>query len=556
MLIVNLHFFKDLKLSTLLPSRLTTQPSININMVIILASIYFSAVLNHPIIQKVYTLSDYNLPLYLVSHLLLFCAFTIIFSLLAWPYIFKIVLIPLLLTSALTFYASIKYNVMFDYTMIENIFETNSGEAFSYINLSSIISFIMLGLIPALLLLKVKITYHSSILKMLFYRGMLLCSVIFMIALIAVFYYKDYASIGRNNSYLNKMLNPAHVYNTFKYVNKNYLTQPMQYKKLGEDAHLTEAANGKPTLMLLVQGETARAENIAYNGYPRDTNPYTENMGIIAFQDVSTCGTATAASLPCMYSNMTRSTYDKQRAVSQDNVLDILSHAGVQVHWLDNDGGDKKVAQNIAKEKINKEDNSDLCNQESCFDEVLIRQLPKLIEQDPSKNKLLVLHLIGSHGPTYYQRYPADKTLFKPACERSDIENCSQEEIVNVYDNTIAYTDYVLAQAITLLKQYQQQYNIALFYLSDHGESLGENGLYLHGTPYVVAPKEQTHVPWFMWASDDYFSNKGIDKSCLQQSALDDAVSHDNLFHTLLGFYGVDTQQKKQALDITARCSV
>lgn len=528
--------------------------SLNVNILIILISLYFAVVLNHPIIQRVYELSEYNFPLYLVSHLLLTCAFIIIFSFLAWPYLFKIILIPLILTSALTFYASLKYNVMFDYSMIENIFETNSGEAFSYVNWSSTLYFIGLGIFPALLLLKVKIVYSNNILKTLFLRAVLLCSMILVIALIASFYYKDYASIGRNNSYLNKMINPAHAYNTYKYIKKTYLTKPMEYLHLGQDAKLLPSINDKPTLMVFIVGETARSKNIAYNGYQRNTNPYTENMGIISFLNVESCGTATAVSLPCLFSNMSRSEYNKQRAINQDNVLDILSNAGVEVSWIENDNGHKRVAQNLNLIEINKDNSKGLCNKTSCFDEVMLPLLPGLIEQSPGKNKLIAMHLIGSHGPTYYQRYPADKALFKPACERSDIENCSDQEIVNVYDNTIAYTDYVIAQTITQLKQYQEQYNVALFYLSDHGESLGENGLYLHGTPYVVAPEEQTHVPWFMWASDNYFKNKKISKTCLQQNALKSGVSHDNLFHTLLGFYGVSTQQKKDTLDITANC--
>jgi len=545
-----------MQVSSLKNIKSPTPLSLNVNILIILAALYFSVVLNHPVIQKVYVLSNYDFPLYMASHLLLICTFIIIFSLLAWPYIFKIILIPLIVTSALTFYASVKYNVMFDYSMMENIFETNSGEAFSYFNLSSIVYFIGLGFVPAILLFKVKITYNNSILKTLFLRGALLCSMIFIIGLIATFFYKDYASIGRNNHYLNKMINPAHAYNTVKYINKNYLTKPMKYLKLGEDAQLIPATNNKPTLMIFLVGETARAQNIAYNGYQRNTNPYTENMGLISFQDVSTCGTATAVSLPCMFSNMSRSKYDKQRAINQDNVLDILTHAGVAVRWLENDGGDKRVAQNLLKIDTNQLENNELCSTGSCYDEALLSTLPELIEQDAGKDQLLALHLIGSHGPTYYQRYPEDKALFKPACERSDIEHCSDQEIVNVYDNTIAYTDYVLAKTITLLEQYQDRYNVALFYLSDHGESLGENGLYLHGTPYVVAPDEQTKVPWFIWAPNDYFIAKGIDKTCLQKSALSDAISHDNLFHTLLGFYGVNTQQRQEKLDITAHCKL
>ena len=534
------------------PVRLST----NVTTLVLLLALYYTMVLNFPFLQKFYQLSDYNLALHLVSYILLTCAFIIIFTLLAWPYLFKIILIPLTLTSALTFYASLKYNVMFDYTMIENIFETHSGEAISYLNLSSILYFIGFGLLPTLLLYRVKINYGNTPIKALFLKGLSLCTAIGIIILIAVFYYKDYASIGRNNSYLNKMINPAHAYNVFKYVKKNYLTKPIQYLALGTDAKLIPATNNKPTLMFFIVGETARSQNIAYNGYQRNTNPYTENMGIISFQHVSSCGTATAVSLPCLFSNMDRSNYNKQRAAKQDNVLDILTHAGVDVQWIDNDGGDKKVAKNITNHSIDKEKNHDLCNKNSCYDEVLLHQLPGLIAKEPSKDKLFALHLIGSHGPTYYQRYPKNKTLFKPACERSDIENCSDQEIINVYDNTIAYSDYVIAQAITLLKQYQEQYNVALFYLSDHGESLGENGLYLHGTPYIIAPQEQTQVPWFMWASDEYFNSKKIKKSCLEESAVNDVVSHDNLFHTLLGFYGVETTQRQRVLDITAHCKL
>lgn len=542
------HFFKTTVSGT--------KFSLNINTVVILLAIYFGVVLNHPLIQKFYVLSDSSLPLYLVSHILMVAAFVVIFSILAWPYLFKIITVPLLITSALAFYASAKYNIMFDYTMIENIFETNSGEAYSYINLTSILSFIMLGLIPALLLTKVKITYNNNVLKMLFVKAVVLFTGMLVIGVIALFYYKDYASIGRNNSYLNKMINPAHAYNTYKYIKRHYLNTPMTYIKLGEDAKLISVKNNKPTLMIFLVGETARAKNIGYNGYARNTNPYTEKMGLISFKNVSTCGTATAVSLPCLFSNMNRSNYNRERAVKQDNALDVLSHAGVNVQWVDNDGGDKNVAQNIPLVEVDKNKNNDLCDKHSCYDEVLLRPLPALIAQNPSENKFFALHLVGSHGPTYYQRYPKDKTLFSPACERSDIENCSDQEIINVYDNTIAYTDYVVAKTITLLKQYEDQYNIALVYLSDHGESLGENGLYLHGTPYVVAPDEQTHVPWFMWANDNYFANKGIDKACLENKASNDFVSHDNLFHTLLGFYGVETEQKDANLDIIKSCKI
>ncbi|MFT6924974.1 MAG: lipid A ethanolaminephosphotransferase [Psychromonas sp.] len=536
-------------------SKTIKNPKFSINMVflITLLAIYYGFVFNYPIIDKFYILSGNQGIFYFLSPIILTFAFIIIFSLLALPYLFKAIQIPLLLTSALAFYASLKYNIMFDYSMIENVFETDTGEALTYVNLTSVLYFIVLGLLPAFLLFKIKITYAKSIIREAVNRLLLVIIAVIGILLIAFFYYKDYSSIGRNNSYLNKMINPAHAFNSFRYINKTYLTKKLEYKTIGEDASLESSANNKPTLMVLVVGETARSQNIFYNGYARNTDPYTEDMGIISFKNVSSCGTATAHSLPCMFSNMKRSNYDKNRANNQDNALDVISHAGVNMLWLENDGGDKNVANHFSKIEISSDDSSDLCAAGSCYDELLVQKLDEKIKKDKG-NQFIALHIKGSHGPTYWQRYPEDKARFTPACNQSDIENCSDQEILNVYDNTLAYTDYVIAETIKKLTEYSKQYNVALMYISDHGESLGENGLYLHGAPYMIAPEQQTHVPWFMWLGNDYADAKGINKQCLLDKANNGTFSHDNLFHTILGLYGVDTTAKDKQLDIIASC--
>ena len=520
---------------------------------IALLSIYYGFVFNYPITDKIYILSDNQSIFYFLSPIILTFAFIIIFSLLALPYLFKAIQIPLLLTSSLAFYASLKYNVMFDYSMIENVFETDTGEAFTYVNLGSVSYFIFLGLLPAWIVFKMKITYAKSITREIVNRLLLVIAAVIGILLIAFFYYKDYASIGRNNSYLNKMINPAHAYNSFKYVKRTYFTKKLDYKIIGQDASLESSTNEKPTLMILVIGETARSQNIFYNGYARNTNPYTQDMGIISFQDVSSCGTATAHSLPCMFSNMNRANYNKSRAINQDNVLDVISYAGVDMLWLENDGGDKEVASNFSKIEFTSQDSLDLCDVGSCYDELLLQNIDERIQKNKG-NQFIALHIKGSHGPTYWQRYPESKARFTPACNQSDIENCSDQEIVNVYDNTLVYTDYIIARTIKKLAEYSKQYNVALMYISDHGESLGENGLYLHGAPYVIAPEEQTQVPWFIWFGNNYADAKGINKQCLLDKANNDTFSHDNLFHTLLGLYGVETTAKDSQLDIIASC--
>ncbi|CED57721.1 membrane associated sultatease [Aliivibrio wodanis] len=540
-----------LVLSNLISKLKSQKITMKMVSLITLVSLYFAVVFNYPINEKIYLLSQGNGLFLFLTPAILTCAFIIIFSMIAVPYLFKGIVIILTLTSSMAFYAALQYNTMFDYAMIENIFETNVGEASSYLSSASIGYFIVFGVLPSLFLLKVKVIRNASWGKELFHRAALMSVAIVGLLLISVFYFKDYASIGRNNSYLNKMINPADAFNTVKYINNEYLTAPLDYITIGEDAEVIPAKNGKPTLMVVLVGETARAQNSAYNGYERETNPYTKDLGLIAFQNVSSCGTATAHSLPCMFSNMVRTNYNRDRANNQDDVLDVLTHAGVKSVWIDNDGGDKAVAKNIEKVMISDTSSDEFCNGSSCYDEALLQGLDERI-QNTTGDQLYALHMIGSHGPTYWKRYPENMAVFTPACNRSDIENCSDEEITNVYDNTLVYTDYVIAQTIAKLKTYSDKYNVVMLYISDHGESLGENGLYLHGAPYMIAPKEQTHVPFYIWMSDDYANQKGINKASVISKAAAGGFSHDNLFHTLLGLYGVKTSAKDNSLDIMA----
>ncbi len=534
-----------------------TFPRIPMSMttLIVVFAAYFGTVMNYPVLKTIFHLSaDVSNPLFAyTAPLLLTCVFIIIFSAFAWPYFFKPIMTFVVLTSAGALYAQVNFDTLFDTTMMESIFETNSSEVSFYLNISTALYVVVFGVIPCLFLWMVRIVPRRTLLGAIGARISILVIALAGIALIGATSYKDYASVGRNNHYLNKMINPAHIFNGAKYLNKTYFTEKLVYQEQGKDAQVPAVSNGKPTLMVVVLGETARAMNFAYNGYNRNTNPYTKDMGLIAFQDVSSCGTYTALSVPCMFSNMTRDTYNKPRAAAQDNALNVLQHAGVDVLWIDNDGGDKGVADKLPYISIDASLKNNDCNGSTCFDVAMMTDAKKFID-DGSHNKLLVLHTIGSHGPTYWQRYPDAQAPFQPACNRSDIENCDDQQIVNVYDNTLVYTDYVLAQVINELKSVSNDYNVMLTYISDHGESLGESGLYLHGTPYAIAPKEQTHVPWLLWMPEEYAQQKHLDKTCLEQEAQSNSVSHDNLFHSLLGLYGVRSQVRDPKLDITQRC--
>jgi lipid A ethanolaminephosphotransferase len=195
-------------------------------------------------------------------------------------------------------------------------------------------------------------------------------------------------------------------------------------------------------------------------------------------------------------------------------------------------------------------DGAEFCQPE-CIDGIFLSHLRQKAEAITG-NTVIVLHQIGSHGPSYWLRYPADRELFAPACKTEELTECTAEEIVNAYDNTIAYTDWFLAQVIDVLDA-SDRVIPAMYYVSDHGESLGEGGLYLHGTPYFMAPEYQTHVPMVIWMSERFRASLAVDEECLGAAAANPA-SHDNMFSTVLGMVDVTTTAKDEALDLAGAC--
>ncbi|URK88364.1 sulfatase-like hydrolase/transferase [Rhizobium sp. RCAM05350] len=292
--------------------------------------------------------------------------------------------------------------------------------------------------------------------------------------------------------------------------------------------------------------------NFSLNGYDRETNPELKTLGVTNFTRTTSCGTATTVSLPCMFSVYGRKNYSDRKARSTDTLMDVLRRAGVDGYWWDNNTGSKGIADLISFASLTKQKNSKLCKDGECLDDIFLTQLDEKLA-GITKNTVIVLHQIGSHGPAYYLRYPEEFRRFKPDCRTAQLSDCSRDEIVNAYDNTILYTDHNLSEVIKLLKKHQDTVDGAMIYMSDHGESLGENGLFLHGAPYMFAPAEQTHVPFIAWFSDQYAQLTGLDRSCLQTYA-DAPTSHDNLFHTVLGMMDVVTKVYNPNLDVFASC--
>ncbi|MRT39823.1 phosphoethanolamine transferase EptA [Enterobacteriaceae bacterium RIT702] len=526
----------------------------------LIAALFFALVLNALFLLRAWEMIPYDhvhdylfaasIPLVLAS------AFYFLFSLAAWPYLRKPLLIALVLVSAAANYFMHSFGTVIDTNMIQNVFESDPQEAGALISSRYLLWMLLMGMVPVVLICGVRINNGTHWWWNLLQRLTGALGAILIILLMAALFYKDYASLIRNNKNLIKMITPANVVSgTGHYVDQRYLQGSQELVKIGEDAHkgpLISAAT-KKTLVVLVVGETARAENFSLGGYARDTNPELKKQQVIYYPNAISCGTETAISVPCMFSNMPRVHYDANLAHHQEGVLDILAHAGVSVLWRENDGGCKGACDRVPHTDMTQWKLPQYCHDGFCQDDVLLHRLDNYVDS-LHNDGIIVLHQMGSHGPAYYQRYPAEFRRFTPTCDSKQIQDCDHQALVNTYDNSLLYTDAMLSRTIDKLKGLSDRFNVALVYLSDHGESLGERGMYLHGAPYMFAPSQQTHIPLLMWMSSGYAAANHINEACLRQQAADAKVSQDNLFHTLLGMFNIQTQQYQPQLDMNRSC--
>jgi lipid A ethanolaminephosphotransferase len=475
------------------------------------------------------------------------------FSLFGFPWLVKPFLAFIVALSAVTSYYMDSLGVVVDRDMIQNVMVTTLTESKHLITLGFVTHVLVFGILPAGVIMSFRLK-PQSMLKTVGLPVLTFALSLVLAAGLLMSDLKSYSSILRERKDFMSSFQPgAPLVGAIRYAKMISRSANVPVTAIGEDARLGASyiIDRKPLLTIVVAGETARSQNFSLNGYDKDTNPRLAKLPVISFDNVHSCGTATAVSLPCMFSRFTHDTYSYEKGLAHENVLDVLTHAGLHVEWWDNNTGHKNLADRIPSRSLIHSDNKEFCAAGECNDGIFMQALKdyaKTITQDT----VLVLHQIGSHGPTYYLRYPEEFERFKPACRTAEFKNCSAEEITNSYDNTIAYTDEVLAQTIEFL-QAQDQLTTALLYVSDHGESLGEGGLYLHGSPYFMAPDQQTKVPMILWMSEAFKDKFEIDQSCLANKD-NTILSHDNLFHSLLGMLDINTRERDPALDIFATC--
>ena len=531
--------------------------------VVVLASLWIATVCNVALWRALARLPELStgqaITVSLGLGLVIALATAALISLLAWRWTLKPVITLFCVSAAFGAYFMMAYGVVIDKTMMVNTLQTDMRETRDLLNWRLAATVLVLAVLPCVVLWRQHIRLQSTVRQVLSNVAALLASSALLV-LVLLLFFQSIASVMRNHPQVRYLINPL---NSF-YALGSVAASPFQRNEsvvlpLGEDAKLgaSYATQTKPPLLLLVLGETGRSVNFSLNGYARPTNPELTGQNVASQRNAWSCGTSTAASVPCMFSHFGRANYDS-RPDNREGLMDVLQHAGLAVLWLDNQSGCKGVCDRVPNVNTSQLKVPGVCDGEECFDEVMLHDLDELIAALPAEKRakgvVVVMHQMGSHGPAYSKRSPAAFKKFLPECTSNSLQSCDQQELINAYDNSIVYTDHLLGASIAWLKAQEPHNAPAMLYLADHGESLGENNIYLHGMPYSVAPDVQKHVPWITWLSPDFEQRSHITTACLKQQ-LDAPISHDNYFHSVLGLMNVQTSVYQPALDMYAHCA-
>lgn len=530
--------------------------SIKSTYFIFIISAYFAFCLNNTFWQFAYNninIENFRTFLFALSlPIFMFIPLFVLFNIITLPYISKPLITILLICSASANYAMHNLGTIINSDMIQNFAETTYREASELITLKAITYVFITGILPAIITCFIKIQY-SNFKKELISRLAIILICLIGFGILSIFSYKDYISFARNHSQVRRYIN---TFNYISGINKYYKRQKNAQREFtiyDSSPSLTKQSS-KPRLIILAIGETAREKNFSLYGYEKNTNPLLSKQDIYVFNNVVSCGTSTAVSVPCLFAHQTRETFNANDAKYAQNLLDIAQKAGYNILWKENDDGCKNVCNRVETIDAQKFLNTKHCFDDYCHDEFLLEGLEDKIK-DLKKDTLIVLHMMGSHGPTYFKRYPDSFKKFEPFCNTSDLQKCTPEEIINTYNNTILYTDYVLSSLIDILKR-QPQIESGMLYVSDHGESLGENNIYLHGLPYSMAPSEQKEIPMILWLSNSLKKQINIDNECLKQNAQKNQHSHDNFYHSVLHLLSINSSTYNSELDIFANCII
>lgn len=530
------------------------RPEIGSVMLSVLVVLYLVLLMNRTFWLRMFSHFHQDILMISVIGIILadvFMALTIAVSV---KYLIKPVFILLILAASAASWFMDRFGVVIDVDMIRNVMETTPAEARGFMTFSFILYLLCTGIIPSLLVAAVRVRHRTWWPKFA-YNLAVIVLLLAIAVVVSLSISRQLTSIMRKHSATIRLLNPVSpIVSAVRYALAKADRHPVAVEPLGLDAKVRNASyeGRKPRVLIVVVGETARAANFSLGGYSRQTNPELAQRDVLYFSNTTSCGTATAQSVPCMFSVYPRSEFSHKKARATEALPDVLEHAGINAEWWENNTGSKGVADRIKNVDFYGSPSPRLCIEGECQDGIMLEKVGPWLD-NVKTDSVLFIHQLGSHGPAYFKRYPEEFRRFRPDCRGTEFSACSLEEIRNAYDNTILYTDYFLGQLIDALTARSEHMDGAMIYMSDHGESLGEGGIFLHGAPYMFAPAQQTHIPFVLWMEPGFAKTAGIDQAFL---AKDTAVpfSHDNLFPSVLSMMNVDTSVKDKKLDMFTHC--
>lgn len=525
------------------------------NHFLFLSAFFWTACFNAPIVSSIIksASTDKNnlLPTLIlalaVSVSVFFLSMSIIALLGLLPrLIFKGLMILLTLLGATSLVVWLYYGIAMTPDMVRNFLATDFHEASGYWSWSLALNFILISL-PGLLLINRLRSSRRPESKL---KRLGICVVTLLCGVFVLFIQlQPFSALMRGDKSLRYLFAPVNiVYSTSSTLLRDQNPEKAQ-KVIVDPSPKAIFTSDKPTLFVVLIGETARSANWQLANYEKATNPELSKLNIVNIPKVQACGTSTDVSLPCMLSRVGRRDYDRKRILSEESLPSLLKRAGFSVTWIDNQSGCKGTCDGV---RVTKPTPDPLyCHAGTCMDGVFNRSVDETFNALKTQNHtVLFLHMMGSHGPAYYKRSTESEKVFGKECTDPTFKSCSKESIRAAYDSSIRYTDRVVAELIRKL-QNRTDINTALIYLSDHGESLGENGLYLHGAPYYIAPDEQKIVPMVMWFSEPFKKNYTIDTRVIEENS-HKPVTHDYLYHTILGLLNVHSSTYDSQWDLSA----
>lgn len=520
----------------------------------IAVAVLLTLVFNQPLVHSLSQLGGPALLLPLLA--LLFLLNILLCQVFSIGIVQKTWLLALLLLSASAQYFMLQYGLVIDKGMLVNALETDHNEVSGLLNPTMLPYFVAYFLLPASFILLVRLPSLSRQNAVRQYAATTLSGVM-LIAILVLTQYQNFAALFREHRELKHQAIPLAVFSAANSVLRDKITPQITvpFQHFAEDARLAVEMNAKPQLVIMVLGETVRADHLGINGYQRNTTPHLAQQEIINLGAIDACGTATAVSVPCMFSYLNQVNYDERLAKNSDNLLDVLQRAGVKVLWRDNNSGCKSMCDRVQQDSSFTEFTSSKCSSGTCPDSALLNGLRQKILAEKSSGApiFIVLHQQGNHGPEYFKRSKPSQKHFLPECESNLLNQCAAQDIVNAYDNALVATDELLDETIQLLKTLSNDFDTSMLYVSDHGESLGENGIYLHGLPYWMAPEAQTKVPMIMWMSEQTMQHSALNSACIRQNA-SHIASHDMLFDSVLSWLHLESEAIRPEQDIFHGC--